>query len=267
MIKIGFIEYFNSLPLYKNFQFENCEIIKGNPKQIAELLKNGEVDFGQLSVYEYLQNTDKYFASNRFCISAAKDRVASVLLLSKKPLKELHERSITLTSHSLTSVQLLKVLLNNKYGINPYWSVEEVSHTSLNNLGTDACLLIGDEALKAWADRQRLLSDGWQLYDLAKLWFEWKKAPFVFALFVGHKNKDLPQALKSYLENNLQTNLQKIDQIIDYIVRCSGESPDTETLKEYFSLLNYELDDTRLNSLKEFAQETGFQLNNKEKLF
>jgi chorismate dehydratase len=61
----------------------------------------------------------------------------------------------------------------------------------------DAVLLIGDEALKS---RKRGLAGFEIIYDLATEWYEWKKLPFVFAVW----------AVKSSVSQEKKNELQRI---------------------------------------------------------
>jgi len=74
-------------------------------------LKNGEIDISPSSSM-LLANTEKddYFILPNITI-ASQTEVRSVILLSRSPLAELNHKTISLTSHSLTSIFLLKIIL------------------------------------------------------------------------------------------------------------------------------------------------------------
>jgi len=80
-----------------------------------------------------------------WCI-ATRDQVKSVMLFSKEGWRDLDGRTIGITDDTATSVHLLSVLLEKKYGVHARF---ERLHQGVNSYdGLDAVLLIGDEALR-----------------------------------------------------------------------------------------------------------------------
>jgi len=102
-----------------------------------------------------------------------------------------------------TSVHLLSVLLEKKYGVHARF---ERLHQGVNSYdGLDAVLLIGDEALR----RNKHGLDGFELvYDLAREWYEWQKLPFVFAVWALRRS--LPSAVKEELSGLLKGSLESV---------------------------------------------------------
>ena len=255
MIHLGYINYLNSQPFYIGLEENNLhyKLFKGNPREIIKLFEQAKIDFGQMSVYEFLQKQDEYYYLNDFCISSA--QIPSVLLMTQaKTIAQLDKSEIQLTDHSITSVQLLKVLLNQKYQIYPNWLTANIEQIEENK----NYLLIGDKALKVWQQYLNGHFENWQFYDLAKLWFEWTNLPFVFALFVGRKGQSLSPDILKILQNNLQNNLNSLSTIIK---ANSGAVYGEPLLKEYFSLLDYKLDDRKISSLEKFAKLVDLKLN------
>jgi predicted solute-binding protein len=66
----------------------------------------------------------------------------------------------------------------------------------------DAVLLIGDEALRS---RKYGLAGFEIVYDLATEWYEWKKLPFVFAIWAVQKTmtQDKKDELKGIIQHSL----------------------------------------------------------------
>ena len=102
------------------------------------------------------------------------------MLFSKEGWAGLHGRNIGVTDGTATSVRLLELLLEKKYGVKAHF---KRLHGGVNDLsGFDAVLLIGDEALQ----RKKTGLDGFELvFDLAKEWYDWQKLPFVFAVWAA----------------------------------------------------------------------------------
>jgi chorismate dehydratase len=256
MLRTGFINYLNSQPLYFGLSHSELEIITAEPKQLATMLFQQELTFSQVSVLEYFKNQHNLKLFRNFCISSAKDRVPSVLLLSRKQIHELDGEEIILTNQSVTSIQLLKVLTQQKYKIQPTWKSASVDASDLANDNLKNVLLIGDQALLAWQKKLNGELPTWNCFDLANLWFNWTGLPFVFAVFVGHQSSQLPEPVLRLIKQNLETNLQNIHKVVQ---ANSGKGISEDVLREYFSLLDYQLDEQKLLSMKKFAALSGFE--------
>ncbi len=237
-LKIGLFNYLNSLLIYKDLKTSSeIKILTATPKEIAQKLKNKELSAGQLSLYEYLKHKDKFVLLNDLCISSIKE-VFSVCLFTSFKLEELQNKNIELNSESTTSNELLKVLFKNYLKIN----IKESE-----NFNADAKLLIGDNCLK-----EKLLNNYKYNYDLALLWNEWQKLPFVFAVFVIRKDltikeKEIINNNILILKNNLQNNLLRLEEI-DF----KHEIFINEFIRKYYSYLNYQLTLKELNSIEVF---------------
>ena len=203
--KIGFVNYLNSQPIWHGFEHPDCEIIYGNPQELSQAFAERQIDFGQMSLVEYLQNKKIYQIIEGPCISA--QSINSVLLFTQVVnLKNLAEQEILLTDQSFTSIQLLKIILENKYQIKPRWKKSPV----FNLQDGQNILLIGDTCLQAL---NRGLNPDWQTFDLTKIWYDWTGLPFVFAVFVGRRSESLPTKIIQVLQNNLMNNLINLEWI------------------------------------------------------
>jgi len=260
MLKIAYINYLNSQPLYFGLEdklAEICneagmvEILTDRPVAIAQNLLSSLVGAGQLSAYEYLKAKDKFKLHQNFCISSSTGKICSVLFLSKRPMNELNDHNVYLTDQSRTSVQLLRVLLKHKYGLNNRLISMPISLNDLLQGKLDNCLLIGDQALKAWQLRQEGHLPEYHASDLASEWFEWTGLPFVFAVFVSQLNVVFPPKLETLLEEHLQHNRHSIGAIVRANEGC-GLSEDL--MHEYFQLLDYKLDKNKEISLQKFYE-------------
>ena len=236
MLRIGKVSYLNTLPLFYNL--EGFEIVEGHPPELVKLLREGKIDAGIVSSAEYFFNPESYWVIPDLSVSS-RGRVCSVLLLSKKPVKNV--RRVRITPRSLTSRFLLIYVLKEGYGI----EVEEVGE------GEDAFLVIGDEALK-------LKSSFPYVLDLGEEWLRLTGLPFVFALFLVRR--EVPPKLVLELKEKLRASLRRFFEDLG-----SGklELPWEEGfLKDYFSkCIDYSLDEEHLRSLKLFfsfmERETG----------
>jgi chorismate dehydratase len=243
MITIGFINYLNSQPLFYGLKQPNLKLVTAEPKRLAKMLTAGEIDFGQISAYEYLKAQDNFVLYDKFCVAAHKDCIGSVLLLTRLPINQLDGQSVLLTERSSTSSELLKILLKEYFKIQPNYFAFNCDYTDLKEVS--AAMLIGDRALMAWQEKQVGKLGDWHVYDLAQLWFEWTGYPFVFAVFVGQKGLKLPQTLSKAIWENSQK--------IEAVIRANtGAQYTYQTLQNYYKQISYELSPNRINSLQKF---------------
>jgi chorismate dehydratase len=160
----------------------------------------GQLDAGLFSLADYLGRKDE-LTLLPYCI-ATRDQVKSVMLFSNHGWRELAGRRIGITDDTATSVRLLQVLLEKKYGVR----AEFVRmHTGVNSYDDfDAVLLIGDEALR----HKKIGLQSFELvYDLATEWYDWKKLPFVFAVWAMRSS--LPAERLAELSTLIQQSLKK----------------------------------------------------------
>jgi predicted solute-binding protein len=178
---IGKIPYLNSVPFYENIERRQFKILPVTPRRMGVLSAKGMLDAGLFSAVNFIQQKDRLDPLD-FCI-ATRDQVKSVLLFSNHGWQDLKGKTIGITDDTATSVMLLKVLLEKRYGVK---AVFKRMHSGVNNYTEfDAVLLIGDEALRS---RKTGLAGFEIVYDLATEWYEWKKLPFVFALWAVQKS-------------------------------------------------------------------------------
>src|SRR5207302_1322553 len=144
---------------------------------------------------------------------AVTGKAYSVLMYSHYDWKNLSGKKIGITAESSTSVELLRVLLEKKYGVKNA-TFERLHLTSGQNDYTkfDAVLLIGDEALRRWKVG---LASFLNVYDLAEEWNTWKKLPFVFAVWAVRSSlTDLQKKeIVSALEKSLNESKGHYDEL------------------------------------------------------
>ncbi len=244
---IGKIPYLNSVPFYAHFEKRQFRILPVAPRRMGMLSEQGQIDAGPFSLMDYFHQEDKLELMN-WCI-ATRDQVKSVMLFSKEGWAGLNGRKIGITDDTATSVKLLRVLLEKKYGV----KAEFVRlHSGVNDYsGYDAVLLIGDEALR----RNKSGLDGFELvFDLAREWYDWQKLPFVFAVWA--MKKSLPQATKDELKEILSVSLEKVEGDFATIAGQHGERlglTNVET-QEYLEGFNYRLGEREREAMHTFRE-------------
>lgn len=181
MLRIGQIEYANCTPLFhvlrEQFPCTGYDFVTGVPAELNRMLLAGEIDVCPSSSIEYAYHPESYTILPQLSISSI-GAVASVLLFSRVPVEKLDGRNIRLSSESATSVNLLKILLGQRFGCSCSYEVAQPG-AAVADGDSFALLLIGDSALRTSLEKSDLF-----VYDLGEMWYSWTGYPFVFALWL-----------------------------------------------------------------------------------
>ncbi len=164
-IRIGCVKYLNARPL---IGAHLGPVVFEHPAVLAQQIWRGDLDVGLVPVYEAFQHPG-YAAVDGVGI-CSDGPVYSVFLAHRVPLKEV--QSIWLDTASLTSVNLLRVLCTEFFGIAP--------RTDAACGDSDARLLIGNQAI----DFRMQNEPGWQILDLGEAWKQCTGLPFVYAVWL-----------------------------------------------------------------------------------
>jgi chorismate dehydratase len=209
------------------------------------LSEKGEIAAGLFSCMDYLRQRERLELVGG-CI-ATRDQVKSVMLFSKEGWADLQGKTIGITDDTATSVHLLKVLLAHKHGVNARFVR---LHAGVNDLsGYDAILLIGDEALR----RRKWGLPGFDLaYDLATEWYEWKKLPFVFAVWATKSSLDAVarEQLRDTVEASLRAGEADLSRIGEWYGKGLGLT--AEETAEYLEGFIYRLGDREREAMQVF---------------
>ena len=185
MLRIGRIAYANCTPVFSALREQHPEsaytYISGVPAYLNQLLVSSKIDICPSSSIIYATYAEQLLIIPDISISS-RGPVRSVLLFSLKPIEELDRATILLSSESATSINLLKILLSERYHCHCDYAVAKLKHPG-DLGGAAAMLLIGDAALRALKTNHGLF-----VYDLGELWYEWTGEPFVFALWLTTKS-------------------------------------------------------------------------------
>jgi chorismate dehydratase len=172
-LRLGRVRYINCEPVYHALEHgqvaANCEIMDGTPAELNAMLRAGALDVSVVSVMEPALRPEAYYILPDLAI-ACDGPVESVLLVSRRPPEELDDRLVALTRHSLTSVYLVKLLLEKAYRVRPLYAEDDRVPDAV------ARLVIGDEALRLGPRFPHSL-------DLGKAWYALTGLPFVFAVW------------------------------------------------------------------------------------
>jgi chorismate dehydratase len=219
MLTIGQIEYANCTPLFhvlrEQFPSPEYRYVSGVPAELNRKLLAGEVQVCPSSSIEYACHPEQYRILPQLSISSD-GPVASVLLFSPVPIEELNGRKILLSSESATSVNLLKILLAQRFNCACTYEVTQSAAFDRED-ESSALLLIGDAALRACVqDCSRIV------YDLGELWHSWTGCPFVFALWLCRAEIAEEEELKKLARSLIQAR-DCVPLHLERIAACSKE--------------------------------------------
>jgi|GEM_PF-2567098 len=243
-MKLGVINYINVLPVYYSIINgsvplpEEWKLVYDTPKQLVESFSKGELEVSPVSSFS-LSFLKEVLVFPTLCI-ASKGRVLSVKLFSNVDFGKIKE--IYTTHESLSSVNMLKIILNKKgYNISRY--------IETNDLNRDVVLAIGDKALKMNKIYRYTM-------DLGEEWYNIFHLPAVFALWIARQGIDRGYIgeINKALETSLKKSMENMNEIINYAKFKTRFEEDL--LKEYYMALYYHLGDEEKQSLKTFFEES-----------
>lgn len=252
-LRVGHIAYANCAPFFHylmDFGFHG-KIHGGVPSELNALLAQGKIDLSPSSTFEYGRNWRNYGLLQDLCISSS-GPVQSVLLFASRSLEKLTDVPVAMTGESATSINLLRLLCLEFYGFPlcempcDKQSVEEIIAAGGSGL------LIGDRALKA-----AMYIDVPYVYDLGQLWWQYTGLPFVFALWMIHRDaiQHKEQALSAFylqLQQSLDRALSDLDQLASQ--RPEAAWMGRERLAAYWRSMSYHFTDRHRQGLEHFFQ-------------
>lgn len=254
-MRIAASTYLNSAPLVYSFaqgSLRKRYTFLGDtaPARCAAMLSTGQADVGLIPVIEYLRIPDLKILPH--IAVAAKQKVRSVLLAARVPLTEV--RHVTLDTSSRTSQTLIKIILAERYGVQPQFTecTPDAAVNCENMLeASDAALIIGDPALRLAASAEQF---GFQIYDLAEEWQALTGLPFVFAVWAvradaSYESHSLGRDFVLAKEEGL-TKLEELAASYAETLRL----PRADLLNYLRENVNYELDEENIAGLRRYFE-------------
>ncbi len=231
-LKLGVIEVLNVLPVYygiiKGIVNSPCKIVRGKVTELNNALAEGKIDVSVVSSFEYARNYHLYYVFPNLSVGAD-GPVKSIYLFLNKPIQELDGDTIKLTEYSLTSVHLIRYILQD-------YNVQFTQEPSDRASGE---LLIADDAIRRFYKKQDAF-----VYDLSGLWKEKTGLPFVFALWVCRRDVfdkypgKIQETYKALIESkNRSKDLYRQMAVEGY----NGIFPDADSCEDYLRNIHYEL--------------------------
>lgn len=254
-IRIGMVNYINTAPIYEvwkeNVANPDWKVTEAPPSVLNTLLRENRIDLGMVSSYEYAARPEQYRILEDLSISAT-GPVGSVFLFSRIKLEELDNKLVLLTRQSETSVALVKIVLEEFYGLKPRYRVGDIFDPQSCDDEVNAILAIGDDALSL-KEEQRY---PFQL-DLADEWNKKTGLPFVFAVFAVREElvSARPEALTEIWKTLLFCRDQGKNRLEDICRQVAPRIPmDVQSCYRYLRQINHGLDSNHVQALNTFFQ-------------
>lgn len=177
-VRVGAVGYLNTTPLVWGMlhgpQREQVELSLSPPALCAEEVETGITQIGLVPVAEIArQGLEIAPGLGISCFGP----VRSILLFSRVPWRQV--RTLAADANSRTSVQLARVILRDRFGVEPQISALP---PDLENMlrNADAALIIGDPALRIQPQQTP-----YHWLDLGAEWHALTQLPMVFAAWAG----------------------------------------------------------------------------------
>ena len=229
--RIGSVPHLNVRPLIYGIE---PEMTFCTPARLADAMHRREFDVGLVPVAEVLWH-DQYDIINNIAV-ASFGAVRSVFLVHRVPPEQI--RNIAVDPASRSSVWLLRVLMEKRFGVAPkFFPRDDASDC-------DAEFVFGDTAINRIA---RVPSE--PRLDLGELWTEWTGLPFVYAVWAVQRDA-ADASLTAKLRHAKTDGLAHLDEIIE---RTTEATP--EIRREYLTKhIRYDLGDAEKSGLRRFQE-------------
>ncbi len=267
-LRISVVQYLNTAPLVRGFthgpQQGKYDLSFTVPSLCAEALRAGAADVAIIPAIEY-QRIPGLVVLPDLSI-AYKERVRSLLIVSKAPIRE--ARRIALDSSSRSTQALSRILCEERWLISPEFAEVAPDLAAMLAL-SDAALLIGDPALRlAVAAEQHvtpardgaLVCTGAQLglpqfpklfiYDVVHEWWQLTERPAVLAVWAARPEIATPELAADFAAS-LAFGLAHLPAICEEAAQ-QLQLPARELSLYLRTNIDYSLDPENLKGLREF---------------
>jgi chorismate dehydratase len=252
-LRISIVQYLNTAPLVRGFTHGalrgKYDLSFTVPSQCAEALRTGVVDIAIIPAIEY-QRIEGLAILPELSI-ASKKSVRSLLLISKKPIKDVQR--IALDRSSRSTQALTRILCAKRWHIEPEFFEAEPDLKSMLEKA-DAALLIGDPALRFALHGAELLgvkgTTNLFVYDMVEKWRALTSLPAVLAVWAGRPEAITKEVVRDFQES-LAFGLRNLDGI-SAEASVELKLPAAELRKYLVENIDYRLDAENLQGLKRY---------------
>jgi chorismate dehydratase len=251
--RVGMVNFINTAPFYeiwlRTVARPEWRVTEAVPTTLNRLLSAGELDLGFVSSHEYAANPGSYRILGDLSISSS-GSVGSVLLLSRVEPEELSGKLVLLSSQSQTSASLVRIILEEFYGVTPRYISGKTS--APEGAEAAAVLVIGDEALRLRGSKSFPVR-----LDLGEIWRRHTGLPFVFAVWAVRREfceQDLDCVLEIHQE--LHRCIEEGSrQLRSIAARVASRIPmAAEDCFHYLRGLEYDLGPEKQEALRSFFE-------------
>jgi chorismate dehydratase len=276
-LRISVVQYLNTAPLVRGFTHGalrgRYDLSFTVPSQCAETLRTGAADVAIIPAIEYPRIVSQGVALSILpgMAIASKERVRSLLLLSKVPIRQ--TRRIALDRSSRSTQALVKILAARRWQIAPEFVEVDPEPTAML-ANADAALIIGDAALRIAIAAETHVTRGpdveWltsgatigvsavpqmHIYDVVKEWWHLTEKPAVLAIWAARNesfpNNLVPAELVADFLASRDFGLTQIPQIAAEAAR-EMHLPEKELRLYLEKNIDYSLDQENFQGLQRF---------------
>jgi len=254
VLRSGRIIYTNDLPIYAGFDEGAVRypgaLVADVPANLNAMLLDGRLDLSPISAFHWAKHADELALLPDLCIGARRE-VWSVVCVSRKPLAELGGTTIAVTRESASGRNLLRVLLERRYGIEATF-VESADPFAAAARGEPA-LLIGDRAI----DAQQTFAPA-HVHDLGISWHEWTGLDMVFAVWAVRRDTlarhadDVNAAMEALVASQ-RWGSAHMDRVVSNAQATHAR--EAGYYAAYYETLNYTFDAQARAGLRRFVDE------------
>lgn len=246
-LRLGVVNFLNTAPLIDGMStIQGVELIPKVPSELIGCLERNEVDIALSSSIDY-QRSQKQLRILPVGVLSSEGETMTVRLCSKQPFETISEVHCDTDSH--TSIALLQIILNNRYGIDPKIIPCDVrALTTSNARWPETVLMIGDKVVTS-AKGEMFPHQ----LDLGLAWFKQTGLPFVFATWLGSENikPSLVKRASMLLDRQRRCNKHRMEQVVSTYAPERGWN--VEVANTYLTeCIQYSFKDKHRHSLELF---------------
>jgi len=254
MLRSGRIVYTNDLPIYAAFDHGAIRypgaLYSDVPAHLNAMLLDGRLALSPVSAFHWAKHADELALLPELCIGA-RSEVWSVVCVSRKPLAELDGAVIAVTKESASGLNLLRVLLERRYGVRATF----VAHPDPLSVAADGrpALLIGDKAI----DAQQTFPQS-VMHDLGREWYDWTGLDMVFAVWAVRRDvlRSHEPAVAGALDALLAARTWGAVNMDLVVAAAQATYPRSAGYyAAYYETLNFELDERARRGLAHYVEE------------
>ncbi|MFL6352076.1 MAG: menaquinone biosynthetic enzyme MqnA/MqnD family protein [Bryobacteraceae bacterium] len=242
---VGAVSYLNTVPLIWGMlhgpQREQVQLSFAIPSVCASEVERGIVDVGLVPVPEIpRQGLEIIPGLGIVCVGA----VRSILLISRVSWREV--RTLAADLGSRTSVELARIILRERYGVEPQ-IIPQKPILDKMLLNAEAALVIGDSALAITPEELPF-----ECLDLGAEWLAQTGLPMVFAAWAGKPGIPV-ESLQNITNGSYEFGKTRIDQIVEqeYRTRQISKQLARQYLREH---IRFELGPNEYRGLQAFFE-------------